>query len=63
MALIDDWREKHQRKSGKGRLILYIFLLLMIVFLILKANTFVNGFSKIFFSTDNSATVEENHPE
>lgn len=62
MALIDDWREKHPRKSGKSRLILYIFLLLTIVFLIFKADTFVNGFSRIFFSTDSSATVEENQP-
>lgn len=62
MALIDDWREKHTRKSGNSRLILYIFLLLLIVFLILKADTFVNGFSRIFFSADSSAAVEENHP-
>jgi predicted Abi (CAAX) family protease len=62
MALIDDWREKHLRKSGKGRLIMYIILLVFILFLILKADTFVNGFSRIFFSPDSSAALEENHP-
>jgi hypothetical protein len=63
MALIDDWREKHSRKSGKGKLILYVFLLVFIIFLILEADTFVNGFSRIFFSPDSSAAVDESLPE
>ena len=54
MAIIDDWREKHVRKSGRGRLILYIFLLIMVIFMILKADTFVQGFSRIFFSSDTT---------
>jgi len=63
MPLIDDWRDKHPRKSGKGRLVLYIFLLLFILFLILKADTFVRGFTSIFFSPDTSETVDETHSE
>ncbi len=59
MAMIDDWREKHPRKSGKSRLILYIFLLFFVIFLILKANTFVDAFTGIFFSPDSSAPAEE----
>ncbi len=50
MAIIDDWRHKHPRKSGKGRLIAYILLLIMIAFFILKADSFVRGFASIFFS-------------
>lgn len=62
MAIIDDWQEKHPKKSAKGRLILYIFLLIMILFLILKADTFVQGFTNIFLSPDSASSTEENHP-
>jgi len=63
MAIVDDWRKKHPRNSGKGRLILYIFLLLFIIFLILKADTFVRGFADIFFSPDSSSETEVIYPE
>ena len=59
MPIIDYWQEKHPRESGKGRLILYIFLLIMIIFMIFKADTFVRGFSNIFFSSDST---EESSP-
>jgi hypothetical protein len=59
MAIIDDWREKHSSRSGKGRLIIYIFLLIMILFMILKADAFVNGFTSIFFSSDSTSRQEE----
>lgn len=62
MAIIDHWQEKHSRKPGKGRLILYIFLFVLVLFLMLKADTFVQGFSSIFFSPDSSSITEENHP-
>jgi len=59
MPIIDYWQEKHSRKSGKGRLILYILLLIMIIFMMFKADSFVRGFSNIFFSSDN--TEESSH--
>ncbi len=59
MPIIDYWQEKHPRKSGKGRLILYIFLFVMILFLMFKAETFVQGFTDIFFS---SGSTEESSP-
>lgn len=55
MSIVDDWREKHVRRSGRGRLFLYIFLLIMVIFMILKADSFVQGFSRIFFSSDSTA--------
>jgi len=63
MAMIDDWREKHPRKSGKSRLILYVFLLAFVIFLILRANTFISAFSSIFFPPDSSASAEESYSE
>jgi len=54
MPIIDYWQEKHPRKSGKGRLILYIFLLIMIIFMMLKADSFVRGFTAIFFPSDST---------
>ncbi len=63
MAIIDNWQEKHPRKSGKSRLILYVFLLIMLLFMILKADTFIQGFTSIFFSPDSASAVEENHTE
>jgi len=62
MALIDEWQNRHPRKSGKGLLIMYIFLLIMILFLILKADTFLQGFINIFFSSDSASVVQENSP-
>ena len=59
MAIIDHWQEKHSGKSDKGRLILYIFLLIMIIFMMFKAGAFVRGFSSIFFSPDST---EESSP-
>jgi len=59
MPIIDHWQEKHSSKSGKGRLILYIFLLVMIIFMMFKADSFVRGFSNIFFSSDST---EESSP-
>ncbi len=61
MAIIDYWQEKHTRKSGNGRLILYILLLIMILFMILKAGVFVQGFTSIFFSPDSASMVEESN--
>lgn len=58
MSIVDDWREKHVRKPGRGRLVLYIFLLIMVIFMILKADSFVQGFSRIFFSSDTTAVED-----
>lgn len=62
MAIIDHWHEKHPRQPAKGRLILYILLFILILFLMFKADTFVKGFANIFFPSDADSTVEENHP-
>ncbi len=59
MPIIDYWQEKHPRKSGKGKLILYILLFIMVLFLMFKADSFVRGFSNIFFSSDST---EESSP-
>ncbi len=59
MPIIDYWQEKHPRKSGKGKLILYILLFIMVLFLMFKADSFVRGFSNIFFSSDS--TEETSH--
>ena len=55
MGIIGDWQEKHPRKSGKARTLFYILLLLFVIFLIFKADTFVGGFSRIFFPADSSS--------
>jgi len=60
MPLIDEWRERHPTSSSKGRVVLYIFLLVMVILFILKADSLVRGFSSIFFApSDTTATVEE----
>ena len=59
MAIIDHWQEKHSSKSGWGRLVLYILLLIMIIFMMFNAGAFVRGFSNIFFSPDST---EESSP-
>jgi hypothetical protein len=52
MPLIDDWREKHPRSQSRGRVVLYIFLLIMVLVFILKADSLVRGFTGIFFAPD-----------
>lgn len=58
MPLIDDWREKHPRNSSRGRVVLYIFLLIMVLIFMLKADSLVRGFTSIFFPAD-TASVED----
>lgn len=55
MGIIGDWQEKHPRRNGKVRAFVYILLLLFVIFLILKTDTFVSGFSSIFFPPDSSS--------
>lgn len=54
MSIVGDWKERYPRKSGKSRVIFYLFLLAFIIFLILKTDTFVDGFTRIFFSPDST---------
>lgn len=55
MPLIDDWRDKHPRRSSKVRVVVYIFLLIMVLVFMLKAETLVRGFTSIFFPSDTTA--------
>lgn len=59
MPLIDDWRDKHPRSQSRGRVVLYIFLLIMVLVFILKADSLVRGFTGIFFSPDTASATEE----
>lgn len=59
MSLVDDWREKHPRRSSRVRVLLYIFLLVMVVVFMLKADSLVRGFTSIFFPADSTGTTED----
>jgi hypothetical protein len=58
MPLIDDWREKHPRNSSRGRVVLYIFLLIMVLIFMLKADSLVRGFTSIFFPADTTSVED-----
>jgi ACR3 family arsenite efflux pump ArsB len=58
MSLVKDWHEKHQRTSSKGRVLVYLFLLVMVILFIIKADSIVSGFTRIFFPADTTAAVE-----
>lgn len=55
MSIARDWQDRHPRKSGKARVVFYILILGFILLLILKADTFVEGFTRIFFQPDSTA--------
>ena len=55
MPLIDDWREKHPRSFSRGRVVLYVFLLIMVLLFMLRADSLVRGFTGIFFPADTTA--------
>ncbi|MFO8183036.1 MAG: hypothetical protein R6U39_02560 [Candidatus Aegiribacteria sp.] len=59
MPLIDDWRHRHPRSSSRGRVIIYIFLLIVVILFILRADSIVRGFTRIFFSPDTTETTVE----
>lgn len=59
MPLIDDWRQRHARSSSRGRVIIYIFLLIVVILFILRADSIVKGFNRIFFSPDTTETTAE----
>ncbi|OPL19513.1 MAG: hypothetical protein AVO35_10140 [Candidatus Aegiribacteria sp. MLS_C] len=56
MSLVDDWREKHPTRSSRGRVMFYIFLLVMVIVFMLKADSLVRGFTSIFFPTETECT-------
>ena len=59
MTLVEDWRERHPRKSSKGRVVFYIFLLIKVLIFILKADSMVAGFTRIFFPSDSTTQEPE----
>lgn len=59
MPLIDDWRQRHPRNSSRGRVIIYIFLLIVIILFILRADSIVRGFTRIFFPPETTETTVE----
>ena len=59
MSLAGDWRERHPSPGGRGRLFFYLFLLAFVILVIIKADTFVSGFTRIFFPADSTQQVGE----
>jgi hypothetical protein len=63
MSLTSDWHERHGATRSKGRLLLYIVLLAVTVFLMLRAGTIMESVTDVFFSPDSSTVQPVAVPE
>ncbi len=57
MSIVEDWRERHGRKGGRLRLVIYVLLLVFVILLILNAERMVTGFTEIFLAPADSVEV------
>ncbi|MBD3370848.1 hypothetical protein GF402_10885 [Candidatus Fermentibacteria bacterium] len=55
MSLIDHWKDRHPQPRGGGRIIVYVILLVLVVFLMLKAEDIGETFA-VMFSGDGDTT-------
>jgi hypothetical protein len=60
VSLVRNWRERHPRPSGPGRLFLLVALLVLVIIFMLKAPEIVRTFSAVFFpAADSTETTDE----
>jgi hypothetical protein len=63
MSLTSDWRERHGASRSRGRLLFYILLLAVTVFLMLRAGTIMESLGSIFVVSDSSSVQPVAAPE
>jgi hypothetical protein len=63
MSLASDWHERHGAVRSRGRLLFYILLLAVTVFLMLRAGTIVETIAAISTGPDSSSAEQEVAPE
>jgi hypothetical protein len=63
MSLASDWHERHGASRSRGRLLFYILLLAVTVFLMLRAGTIVRTIAAISTGPDSSSIQPEGTPE
>jgi hypothetical protein len=59
VSLLGNWRERHPRPSGGGRVLILLVLLVLVIVLMIKAPELTRVFSAVFFPAQDSTEVSD----
>ena len=62
MSIVEHWRDRHPRHGGGGRLLLYIILLIAVILVIIRGESAIESFARIFMGSGEEQTTEEVGP-
>ncbi len=59
MSIVEHWRDRHPRRGGAGRLLLYIILLLAVILVITRGESAIEAFARIFMESGDGQDTGE----